>query len=449
MSKLARILVVDDDELIRDVSHDILHLEGYLPTMCSSAEEARKAAAQKHYDLLITDLNMPKESGEELIAAIRKQSKTTGIIVMTGFPDEEKVRRMEELGVSAFLTKPFTAKQLKFSVIGALEAHKTLSENDRIKAESSENCDYGLVGVSDYIKKIRQHIKLLGSGDFPALIFGESGTGKEIVAQAIHAASYRQGLPMITINCAAIPHHLEESEFFGYVRGAFTGANTTKLGILESANNSTIFLDEIGELSLPVQAKLLRVLDNGQYIRIGETNPRSVDIRILSATNRDLETMVREGTFRKDLYFRLKGGVITTEPLCRHPEDIPHLIHHFLALHGNKKQLTNDAMALFSEYPWPGNVRELRHTMNHLISASRGQRRINSDSVRMILKIDHEEAAIVSYHAAKSAFERSYFLDLFHKYNGTMSRMAVVAGLHRPNLIRKCKELGIAPTQDE
>ena len=439
------ILVVDDEQLMLDMIADAVRSEGINPKTASNVVKARSLIQPGAVDLVITDLNMPGESGLELIRHVRSISPQTCIIVVTAFPDNECIKQLEELEVSSFLIKPFTLKQLKYSMFAALETCRSTRRNASMDKQLVANNDMGLVGVSAYIQSVRRQILLFASGDFPVLIQGESGTGKEIIAHAIHTNSVRNGANLITINCAAIPWHLEESEFFGHAKGAFTGALTKKIGIIESADDSTLFLDEIGELSLGVQAKLLRVLDTGEYTRIGETAVQHADIRIISATNRDLEDMVSAGTFRKDLYFRVKAAAITTQPLAGHSDDIPCLMRHFINALGSKKEISADALELLCCHPWPGNIRELKHATHMLCNASKTQRRINSAAVRSVLNIEETGKPVRRFADAKKAFEHDYFTALLRKHNGNLTRVAADAGLHRPNLIRKIKELDISP----
>jgi len=441
----ARILVVDDEEVMRDVITSALEKEGFTCVPAPGVTEACASAEKHRFDLVITDLNMPGRNGIELVKHMRQHYPATGVLVVTAFPDRDRVRIMEELEVDNLIVKPFTMGQLRFTVLGALEKQRAGGHGTSADTVESNGCgsEYGLVGTSTYIRRLRNEIRLMASGDFPVLVTGASGTGKEIVAHAIHENSARRFHPMIAINCAAIPRHLEESEFFGYVKGAFTGAHSTKLGILESADRSTLFLDEIGELSLEVQAKLLRVLDSGEYVRVGETTHRKVDIRVMSATNRTLEEMVGQGTFRKDLYYRLKGASVTTAPLGEHKDDIPQLVHHFIGIHNARKDITADAMGSLINYSWPGNIRELRHTVDLLCNASKGLKRINSATVRSVLRLPDDAGSGVAFSDAKEAFEKTYFTSLLRKHNGNVSAAAREADMHRPNLIRKLKELGV------
>jgi transcriptional regulator with PAS, ATPase and Fis domain len=295
----------------------------------------------------------------------------------------------------------------------------------------------------------------LAPGDFPIVIQGPSGTGKEIVANSIHNNSKRKKNPMVTINCAAIPKDLEEAQFFGHTRGAFTGAYSARNGIMAAADNTTLFLDEVSELSLGVQAKLLRVLENGEFLRIGETTSRKVDIRLITATNRNIKEMVEKGSFRDDLFFRL-GFLINTKPLNEHREDIPLIAKHFININNTNdprcpKQITAEALSYLVDYNWRGNVRELKQALNLLCHIAMGKKRINISDVQSIL--NHKECKINGYELYSTEkikilreFEIDYFTRLLKKYCGNMTQAAKASGMHRPNLIKKLKNLDISPS---
>jgi transcriptional regulator with PAS, ATPase and Fis domain len=313
--------------------------------------------------------------------------------------------------------------------------------------------DLGLVGGSAYMEELRQEIRRIAEGDFPVMIQGDSGTGKDVIAHAIHDCSKRSGKKMVIINCAAIPKHLEEAEFFGYAKGAFTGAVAMKEGIIETADNSTLFLDEVGEISQDIQAKLLRVLDSGEFIPVGSTTVKKVNIRIISATNRDLEDMVKQNTFREDLFFRLKGAVVTTIPLVQHKEDIPPLIEHFLKTQEDPKiprLVSPVALEMLMDYGWPGNIRELKYTVEVICMASIGMKSIHEKTVRSVLKMN---VAVpeqpLTYKEAKAAtlheFETRYFTKLLNQFKGNLNQASKTAGMYRPNLLKKLKTLNISP----
>ncbi len=310
----------------------------------------------------------------------------------------------------------------------------------------------GLIGTSIYLQDLRQNIRRVAEGDFPVLIQGDSGTGKDIVAHAIHDCGKRIARRMVILNCAAIPKHLEEAEFFGYAKGAFTGATVMKEGIIETADKSTLFLDEVGEISSDIQAKLLRVLDSGEFIPVGSTTVKRVDIRIVSATNRDLEAMVKQETFRQDLYFRLKGAVIATQPLGNHKDDIPVLIDHFLSMQEDPKipkHISPVALQLLEGYNWPGNVRELKYTIEVICMASIGMKLIHEKTVRSVLKMNEATPEQpLTYKEAKAGmlhdFETRYFTKLLTQFKGNLNQASKVAGMYRPNLLKKLKQLSIS-----
>ena len=440
-------LIIDDDSDMTEIVGTILENEGITIVSSSDISQARSHIEQSSFDLIVTDLNLPDGDGQELIELCRKIDQYVAIVVLTGYPDEKRIRDMMAHDISTFLVKPFTGQQLKYVVIRALEERKVRRAAEiNMQSDDEEGNTFGLVGISSYVAKLRKAIRVMAAGDFPVLIHGPSGTGKEIIANALHSNSKRSEERIVTINCAAIPHHLEESEFFGYAKGAFTDARTAKHGILECADRSTIFLDEIGELSLAVQAKLLRVLDTGEYIRIGEVHPKKVDIRIVSATNRNLEEMVTDGSFRVDLYFRLKGAMISTAPLASHKDDIPSITLHFIKMYDSSKHLTQGAYELLQQYSWPGNIRELKNTIHFLVASTKNQRRITAEMVADVLKLESEiTSSTQPFSKVKEEFERDYFVTLLRTFNGNISRVARESEIHRPNLIRKLKELGICP----
>lgn len=444
----AHVLVVEDEPSVANFVSALLRREGHAVEIANTLGAALAAVDRQQWELMVADLSLPDGDGTEAIERFRRRNPGAGIVVVTGFPDEAKARALEAYEISSFLVKPFDAQQLRFSIIGAAEKGRLTAHNQEVSSEIDRNSDLGLVGVSAYVREQRERIREFGRGKLPVLITGPSGTGKEIVARAIHACSSRTRQPIFAINCAAIPHHLEESEFFGYVKGAFTGAASNKNGIIASADGSTLFLDEVGELSQPVQAKLLRVLDSGEYMRVGEVQSHVVDVRVVSATNRDLQTMVAGGTFRQDLYFRLRGATITTQPLSEHSEDIPYLVHHFLRSESDTSatvQITDEALHLLQRHAWPGNVRELRLTVSMLRTASVGLRRINADSVRRLLQIQETSSrpAPLAYAVERDQFERDYFARLMKHSSGNATRAAKQSGILRPNLVRKLRDLGI------
>jgi transcriptional regulator with PAS, ATPase and Fis domain len=314
--------------------------------------------------------------------------------------------------------------------------------------------DLVIIVKSEYIQNIRRDILRLASGIFPIIIEGPSGTGKEIIAKAIHNNSTRASNTMVTINCAAIPKDLEESEFFGHAKGSYTGATSDKEGLVAQANNSTLFLDEIGEISLSMQAKLLRVLDTGEYLPIGKIKTEKCDLRIISATNKSLYDMVQINTFRTDLYYRLKGASIKTLPITQHKEDIQYLVRYFLALQDNTvpKDIDPDALGMLMSCQWTGNVRELRYTMEVIGHAAIGLPIVTAAVVGSVLDLDRHVSVCsedVSYNQEKDRilkdFEIRYFSGLLLRFKGNVSKAAKIANMYRPNFSKKLKNLGINP----
>lgn len=451
MQEESKVLIVDDDELVQEYLQ--CALSSYNVYTAGSIQDAKKIVRDIAVDLLITDIKVNGGSGIDLIREFRKDYPAIPTILITGYPGEQYVKIVEEMEVDTFLTKPFSTNQIRITVLKGLEKRKQYIENNKIDNLSEQNREFGLVGSSQHIKNLRKKIQDLASGDFPIIIQGPSGTGKEIVANSIHNCSDRKKNPMVTINCAAIPKDLEESEFFGHTRGAFTGAYHARNGIMAAADNTTLFLDEVSELSQGVQAKLLRVLENGEFLRIGDTAVRKVNIRLITATNRNIKEMVEKGLFRDDLFFRL-GLVIKTKPLNEHREDIPLIIKHFIHLNMDNnprcpKQITSEALGYLVDYNWHGNVRELKQAVSLLCHIAMGKKRINILDVKSIF--DQKDISSNGYEFYSTEklkilreFEIDYFTKLLKKYSGNMTQAAKSSGMHRPNLIKKLKNLSIS-----
>ncbi len=447
----SNILLVDDEDMCLDMMSEALLDDNSINiTSTNTAWEARELARQNNFDLLITDFKLKEGDSIPLIKFFHTTFPNSSILVVTAYPEKETLKYLTECGVFSLLIKPFSITQLRYSVFQVLETRHNHPRNIDISSKDEKNI-LGLVGCSSHIKEVRKLIFQFGPGKFPVLIQGDSGTGKEVIAHGIHECSTRQNKPMITVNCAAIPKQLEESEFFGHTRGAFTGAHSSKIGYIAAANGSTLFLDEIGELSLEVQAKLLRVLDSGEYSRIGEAQTKKVDIRIISATNKRLDEMVDNNSFRRDLYFRLKGVVITTLPLSERREDIPCLIDHIIKKSIESKELkyiTRDAMEVLKHYDWPGNVRELKHVIEYLCTIANNISRIDSSIVESVLNITKSDTIwIPPYYEARRRFENGYFIDVLEHCKGNTAKAARIMGLQRPSLIRKLKDLNIDATK--
>ncbi|TYO99487.1 two component Fis family sigma54 specific transcriptional regulator [Geothermobacter ehrlichii] len=360
------ILLVEDDASLRRVTEFQLAEAGYQVTTAEDAEEALAFLRRERPDLVLTDVRMPGMSGEELLKIVVQDYPGVMVIVMTAFATVERAVSAMRMGAHDYLTKPFSRDGLLIAVRRALEYRGLKRENLRLREELNRRVSGELVGQSEPVRRLREMIARVAATNAAVLLLGESGTGKELVARAIHHASLREKKPFVTVNCAAIPEQLLESELFGHVRGAFTGATRDREGKFLQADGGTLFLDEIGELPLALQPKLLRVLQEMEVEPVGGRT-RKVDVRIVAATNRDLEAMVEKGDFREDLYYRLAVIPLQVPALRERREDIPLLIRHFLDRQGAKVRIRADAMELLTRYDWPGNVRELQNCIERML----------------------------------------------------------------------------------
>ncbi len=445
----ARILVVDDAETIRESINASLSTCGAQCVNASSVAEALRILADQRFTAAVVDMVLPDGSGIRVIEECEKTEHSMPVVVITGFGDREMAFTLENAGIGTVITKPFTRAQLRFTLCKEIIRHADASRQIAWKGDdASTGPGDGLTGHSSYMQALRKKIALLAQSDVPILIQGPTGTGKEIIAQAIHHASCRGKNAMIVINSSAIPEHLEESEFFGHAKGAFTGALEEKDGILKCADGSTLFLDEVAEFSLRLQAKLLRVLDGHEFCRVGETKPRSSDFRLISATNRPLSEMIGTGTFRDDLFYRISAAVIETKPLADHREDIVPLTRHFIQEFGKRHKrrfsIKHDALQLLVDQAWPGNIRELRNAVTLLCTTAMKTRAISAETIFQtfpcLLKPDGRP---MTFSTMKNDFEKGYYEKLLGKHCGNISKASNEAGLLRPNLSKKLRELGI------
>jgi DNA-binding NtrC family response regulator len=443
--KNTSVLVVDDEPSIVDFIHATLSKNGYEVEAHSDPREALKNTRAKAFDLAIIDINMPGINGVEFSRRLMETSHSTEIVIITGVPDEHNLDPCLRMGLTQFLFKPFNEAQLFYSVYAAL--HFKRLKNAFVEAASTGRKGSGFVGVSMSSRDIRKAVLSLANLDIPVLILGKSGTGKEIIARDIHSNSSRK--IFMPINCAVLGS-LAETELFGHASGAFTGAIKSTKGYIGSADGGTLFFDEVGELPIEVQAKLLRFLDDGEYSRVGEAKILKVDVRILAATNQDLEKMCQEGRFRKDLYYRLSASIIQTTPLDERKADIPPLIWHFLDLFGTAKNVTYeifaDAVSLLVEQDWPGNVRQLKQTL-YKISQMASSRKISLADVRRVLG-ESEKVSMLTYKQAKDQlldqFDRDYLLKTIYLSQGSLQQALEISGMHKKNFYTKLKGLGLA-----
>jgi len=373
----ARILVVDDEQSMREFLEIFLRREGYAVSTASDVDTAIAYLESDEIDLAITDMQMPEKTGLDLILAAQDVSPETLMIVVTAFGTTDSAISAMKEGAYDYLTKPFKVDELRIVIEKALEKKLLSSENRRLKQElRSQSRDRNIIGTSRAMQEVFDLIAQVAETKTNVLVSGESGTGKELVARAIHDQSSRQGQPFVAINCGAIPENLLESELFGHVKGAFTGAVQHKEGLFETATGGTLFLDEIGEISLPLQVKLLRALQEKSIRRVGDTVDRKIDVRIVSATNRRLEDEVAAGRFREDVYYRLNVIQLTLPPLRDRIEDIPLLAQHFIRRFADElgkdvEGMDGAAYDLLAEYAFPGNVRELENLTERAVALSR------------------------------------------------------------------------------
>ena len=376
---MTNILVVDDEEVLQDVLGTLLKREGFRPIAARTGEEALLVAEREPIDLVLLDLMLPGMSGMEVLKQIRGRDPEQVVIVVTAYSSIESAIEAMRIGAFHYIPKPFKNEEVLLTIRKGLEQRRLTSENRALKQELEKR--YGLdkiIGKSAPMQQVFDLIRLAAPSKSNMLILGESGTGKELVAKALHHHSRRTQGPFVTVNSGSMPHDLLESTLFGHVKGAFTGAIAAKKGLFEAANNGSIFFDEIGNIPLETQAKLLRVIQEKEFMRLGGVDIVRVDVRLIAATNADIEALVRRGEFREDLYYRLNVITLQLPPLRERTEDIPMLARHFLNVYSeeNDKPLRNispAALELLMDYRWPGNVRELENAIERAVVLSSGE----------------------------------------------------------------------------
>ncbi len=367
----ARVLIVDDEQSLRDMLSVLLQREGYIVDQACNGEEALKQIAAYSYDLIISDIRMPRLSGIDLLRRLRKQDDETTVVMITAFSSTEEAVEAMKLGAYDYITKPFKNDEIRLVIKNALERRQLQRENRQLKQQLKERFSFkNLIGDSEAMSRLITLLERVAPSRANVLITGESGTGKELVAQALHMGSERKTHPFVPINCGAIPENLIESELFGHERGAFTGADKKKQGLFETAHQGTLFLDEIGELPMGMQVKLLRVLQEREFRRVGGTTNIPVDVRLIAATNQDLSANIAEGTFREDLFYRLNVVSIELPPLRERRSDIPLLIQNFYRQKTGRNdsyQIDKQTLDILFGYDWPGNVRELENLVERCL----------------------------------------------------------------------------------
>lgn len=453
----AKILVVDDEARMRRVLQMMLEENGHQVNMAGDGEEALNKIKEANLDLVITDMKMPGKDGLELLRHIRRIDEELPVIVMTAYGTVSTAVEAMRAGAYDYILKPFDLEEMKAVVGRALAMQKLLRQSRYLQEELEAKYQFeDIIGKSPRMQAVFKLISQVAPTKSTVLISGDSGTGKELIARAIHFHSPREKEPLIVVNCAALPETLLESELFGHVKGAFTGAHRDRRGRFELADGGTIFLDEVGAMSLNLQAKLLRVLQEKEFERVGGTGSIPVDVRIIAATNQDLKKVIEEGTFREDLYYRLNVVPIHLPPLRERKDDIPLLAYHFLRRYSQElkkdiKEIAPEAMELMLNYNWPGNIRELENAIERAIVLGTGER-LSADTLPLPLANGPalgKTAANLSYQEAKKevlqSFEKSFFSKVLSKAGGNVSQAARLARLDRKNLYQKMKELNLTP----
>jgi len=452
------ILIVDDEESVRKSLAGVMRDEGYEVVTAASGKEGIELLSEAQPSIALLDIAMPEMDGIEMLQKIREIKPDLPVIMVTGHGTIETAVKTTKMGAYDFIVKPPALEHLAMVVKHGLEESRLREENESLRKSIERR--YELVGESEKIRALKRQIALAGPTNGWVLIHGESGTGKELVARAIHRASKRACGPFVEVNCAAIPQELIESELFGHEKGSFTGATGMKRGKFELANGGTIFLDEIADMSMATQAKVLRVLEGQEFQRVGGIKTLKADVRVVAASNKNLAEEIRKGAFREDLYYRLNVIPLEVPSLREREDDIPRLVRYFLrefsTEYGQKtKTIEDDALALFVRYRWPGNVRELRNIIERLIIMVPGPTLRTQDVPPPLSSLQEERRAPVLSnggqtghgHAtlkdARAEFEREFIAQKLREYGGNVSRTADAIGVERSNLHRKIKALGI------
>ncbi|MFQ5510233.1 MAG: sigma-54-dependent transcriptional regulator [Candidatus Krumholzibacteriia bacterium] len=449
----ARIFIVDDDESNLKVLGYILEQAGYEVARMSSAAAVIAQVEKQRPDLVLSDIKMPKMDGMSLLKEIKKRDATIPVVMLTAFGSVDTAVEAMKVGAADYLTKPISRDELTLTVERILRMHRLEQENMALKESLRERFQVdNIVGLSSAMRKVFDVVEQVAATDATVLVTGESGTGKELIAKAVHFNSPRKEHRLVTINCAAIPSELLESELFGHVKGAFTGAVRTKQGKFQLADGGSLFLDEIGSLSLPLQAKLLRALQEKEVERVGDERPATVDVRVIAATNRPLPELIGSGEFREDLYYRLNVVRIEVPPLRDRASDIRLLVGHFTKKYAAERDVafTDGAVRVLEHYDWPGNVRELENFCERTILMSK-ENEIRESTVREhIGAMSREQDAMSPVPAATQAgsvslpeMERQAVLDALVSCDWNQSRAARMLGVPRHVLIYRVKKFGI------
>jgi len=444
---MIRVLIVDDEMRLVEAFREQLSEEGMKVFIASQGKEALSILKHESIDVAVLDIRLPDMDGVELLLKIKQLEPTTEVIMLTGYASVATAIRSMKLGAYDYLTKPCKLTELSNVIIKAHEKRmlkvKTIVLEEHLHRIGTRD---EFIGKSKEMEKVKNLIALVANSDIPVLVLGETGTGKELVARAIHDQSPRADNPFVVVNSSIFQETMLESELFGYKKGAFTGAETDKMGLIEIADRGTFFIDEVGEMGMGIQAKLLRVLESGVFRKLGDTKEIKVDVRFIFATNKDLKEAAEEKKFRNDLFFRISSFIITLPPLRNKREDIPLLINYFLekfARGGKKKRLSREAMEIIIAYDWPGNVRELSNVIERAIIVSGDNEEIlaNDLSEGLLNPVsrvkEQKESKQMGRVLSLVEMESEYIRSVLHSVGGNKSRAARLLGISRKNLYDK------------
>lgn len=445
-----RVLLIDDDLNLGKVIGYQLEQNKYQVDICTNGEQGLIQFNDQHYDIVITDIQMPDISGIQVLKEIRKQDSQVIIILITAYGSVDNAIEACRLGANDYITKPFGQEQLLFTIQKAVRLNELQSENQALKTQLTDKFSFrNMIANSGAMQNILKITTKVAQSNASVLITGESGTGKELIARAIHYNSSRKDKPLITVNCPSIPDNLLESELFGHIKGSFTGAIKDRVGKFEQADGGTIFLDEIGDLHEDLQAKLLRVLQEHEFDRIGAVKPVKVDVRVIAATNQNLHELVKQRNFREDLYYRLNVVPINIPPLRNRVEDIPYLINHFLEQFSGQApyKISGEVISALKNYEWPGNVRELENVIERMVTLASHNEITTEDLPEYITLQGHDPASfsikIPEEGIALDSIERLVIEEILERTGGNQSMAARLLKIPRHVLLYRLKKLGI------
>jgi DNA-binding NtrC family response regulator len=448
---VTRVLVAEDDRVARDLLCEILRGEGFVVEAVDDGAGAIERAAAERYDLVVSDVRMERSSGLDVLKAFTEKAPATPVILITAFGDVTGAMEAIQRGAYDYVSKPFNIEELKLTVARALERRRLVAENKTVQSEAKTQIE-DIVGKSAVMLEVYKLVARVAASSATVLVTGESGTGKELVARAIHTHSPRARAAFVPVNCTALTESLLESELFGHARGAFTGAVGAKRGLFEMASGGTMFLDEIGDMGPKMQAQLLRTLQDGEVRPVGGSESIRVDVRLVCATNRDLEEDVKTGRFREDLYFRINVVTVRLPPLRERPEDVPILVAHFLAKLARRERreqaaLSPEALRLLAAYGWPGNVRELENAIDRAVAVAKGNVILPSDLPPEVgggaaLPAAGDGGGIIEDRPTLAELERRYIALVLGESGGNKKKAAERLGIDRRTLYRALERSG-------